>query len=111
VAAAFDEPLKSMVEVRNQARVHLWFEGKYGEPYPPLTCSAEAMGRFITPLNSVGVRLGPDDDLQVLAPFGLEDLFALRVRPNPAQGRAERFAQLAANMRRRWPELTVEPAA
>ena len=111
VAAAFEEPLKSMVEVRNQARVHLWFEGKYGEPYPPLTCSAEAMGRFITPLNSVGVRLGPDDDLQVLAPFGLEDLFALRVRPNPAQGRAERFAQLAANMRRRWPELTVEPAA
>src|SRR6266566_9263502 len=26
VAAAFDEPLKSTVEVRNQARVHRWFE-------------------------------------------------------------------------------------
>ena len=30
VAAAFDEPLKGLVEVRNQARVHLWFEGKFG---------------------------------------------------------------------------------
>ena len=33
VEAAFDEPLRSMVEVRNQARVHLWFEGKFGEAY------------------------------------------------------------------------------
>jgi hypothetical protein len=33
VKAAFDEPLRSMVEVRNQARVHLWFEAKFGEPY------------------------------------------------------------------------------
>ena len=32
VKAAFDEPLRSMVEVRNQARVHLWFEAKFSEP-------------------------------------------------------------------------------
>src|ERR1700730_15701433 len=36
VKAAFDEPLRSMVEVRNQARVHLWFEAKFSEPYGPL---------------------------------------------------------------------------
>src|SRR3984893_986845 len=33
VRAAFDEPLKSAVEVRNQARVHLWVEAKFGEAY------------------------------------------------------------------------------
>src|SRR5271163_3520077 len=32
VKAAFDEPLRSMVEVRNQARVHIWFETKFREP-------------------------------------------------------------------------------
>jgi hypothetical protein len=111
VAAAFEEPLKSMVEVRNQARVHLWFEAKFGETYAPLSCSAEAMARFITPLNAVGVRLLPDDGLRITAPFGLEDLFALRLRPNPAQGRADRFARIAASMRARWPELTVEAGA
>ena len=31
VAAAFDEPLRSAVEVRNQARVHVWFKGHFGE--------------------------------------------------------------------------------
>jgi uncharacterized protein len=46
VRAAFDEPLTSMVEVRNQARVHLWFEAKFGEPYGPLSCTAEALERF-----------------------------------------------------------------
>jgi hypothetical protein len=37
VKAAFDEPLRSTVEVRNQARVHLWFEAKFGShmrPFP-----------------------------------------------------------------------------
>jgi hypothetical protein len=41
VAAAFNEPLKSAVEVRNQARVHLWFEAHFGEAYTPLSCTAE----------------------------------------------------------------------
>jgi hypothetical protein len=30
VKAAFDEPLRRMIEVRNQARVHLWFETNSG---------------------------------------------------------------------------------
>src|SRR6201984_3594494 len=31
VKAAFDEPLRNMVEVRNKARVHLCFETQFGE--------------------------------------------------------------------------------
>src|SRR5271155_3707735 len=63
VKAAFDEPLRSMVEVRNQARVHLWFEAKFGEPYGPLSCTAEALERFASATFAVGVRLEPDDRL------------------------------------------------
>ena len=58
-AEAFDEPLKSAVEVRNQARVHLWFEGKFGEPYEALTGTDEALARFVAPAFAVGVRLEP----------------------------------------------------
>src|SRR5437868_9342750 len=83
VKAAFDEPLRAMVEVRNQARVHLWFEAKFGEPYAPLSCTAEALECFASATFAVGVRLEPDDRLQIEAPFGLADLFALRLRPNP----------------------------
>src|SRR6266576_2049463 len=61
VKAAFDEPLRSMVEVRNQARVHLWFGAKFGEQYPPLSRTAEALERFTSATFALGVRFEPDD--------------------------------------------------
>jgi uncharacterized protein len=107
VKAAFDEPLRSMVEVRNQARVHLWFEAKFSEPYGPLSCTAEALERFASATFAVGVRLESDDRLHIEAPFGLADLFALRLRPNPRR-KTVGFARTAADVRRRWPEVVVE---
>jgi hypothetical protein len=108
VAAAFAPPFDTLVEVRNQARVHLWFEGKFGEPYAPLTCSAEALERFVSPLNAVGVRLEADERLTIFAPFGLDDLFAMRLRPNPRRPFNHSFTRVAAGMAARWPELRVE---
>ena len=107
VKAAFDEPLHSMVEVRNQARVHLWFEAKFGEAYEPLSSTAEALERFASTTFAVGVRLEADDPLQIVAPFGLADLFALRLRPNPRR-RTVGFDRASADVRRRWPEVAVE---
>ncbi|HEX4741263.1 MAG TPA: nucleotidyltransferase family protein [Caulobacteraceae bacterium] len=107
VAAAFESPLREQVEVRNQARVHLWFENHFGEPYTPLACSAEALERFAAPAFAVGVRLEPDDRLTIFAPFGLEDVFALLIRPNPTR-RARGLPQIIAKAKARWPELRVE---
>src|SRR5262252_1659504 len=103
VSAAFDEPLRSMVEVRNQARVHLWFEAKFGEPYGPLSRTAEALERFASPMFAVGIRLKPGDRLHIGAPFGLADLFALRLKPNPRRNTIH-FARTSADVQRRWPE-------
>jgi hypothetical protein len=107
-AAAFEPPLRDLVEVRNQARVHLWFEARFGEPYTPLTSSAEALERFVSPVFAVGARLEPDDRLTLVAPFGLEDLFALRMRPNPRR-KTNGFARTAESLLARWPEVKVEP--
>lgn len=108
-AAAFEPPLREQVEARNQARVHVWFEGKFGEPYPPLSCSAEALERFVSPIFAVGARLGLDGRMVIIAPFGLDDLFAMRLRPNPIR-KTGGFERTAANVKARWPELTVEPS-
>jgi hypothetical protein len=110
VAAAFDEPLRSTVEVRNQARVHVWFEAHFGEAYAPLTSTAEALERFVSPMFAVGVRLEADDRLRIEAPFGLADLFALRLRPNPRRPYGG-FDRAAASALRRWPEIAVTPGA
>jgi hypothetical protein len=107
VAEAFEPPLRDMVEVRNQARVHLWFEDHFGEPYTPLGDSAGALSRFTATAFAVGARLDADGRLTIVAPFGLEDLFAMRLRPNPS--RASRgFARTVEGAKRRWPEIMVE---
>lgn len=111
VADAFEPPLRALVEVRNQARVHLWFHDRFGEDYAPLTSTDEALERFVAPAFAVGIRLEGDDHISVAAPFGLEDVFAMTVRPNPVRGLARGWRRTVENARGRWPEITViEPA-
>jgi uncharacterized protein len=107
VSDTFDEPLRQKVQVRNQACVHLWFERKFGEAYAPLRSTAQALERFASPLFAVGVRLERDGRLRVEAPFGLADLFELRLRRNPRR-RIRGFERIAAGIVQRWPELSVE---
>ncbi len=106
-AALFPSPLNELVEVRNQARVHLWFEDHFGEPYEPLSNSAEALTRFVAPAFGVGVRLEADDSLTIQAPFGLEDVFAMTLRPNPNRPLAKGWVKTTTSARARWPEVTV----
>ncbi|WP_369061123.1 nucleotidyltransferase family protein [Caulobacter sp. 73W] len=107
VASAFDEPLASMVEVRNQARVHLWFEGRFKEPYVPLPNAAEALTRFVAPAFAVGARLETDGSMTIVAPFGLEDLFDMVLRPNPSRPKTTGWAKAVGSAVERWPELKV----
>lgn len=106
-AAAFDEPLRSLVEVRNQARVHIWFPDHFNEPYEPLTHTDEALSRFVAPAFAVGVRLEADDRVTVAAPFGLQDVFDMVIRANPNRPKASGWDKVIASARARWPELTV----
>jgi len=108
VADAFEEPLKSQVEVRNQARVHLWAPQKFGEDFAPLFSTDEAPARFVAPAFAVGVRLEADDSISVHSAYGLADVFDMVIRPTPRRGRAKGWETIVAKLKARWPELTVE---
>ncbi|HEY8290295.1 MAG TPA: nucleotidyltransferase family protein [Acetobacteraceae bacterium] len=95
------------VQVRNQARVHLWFHDRFGISYPPLSCADEALLRYASVVHAVGVRLTDDDGLDVIAPFGLHDLFAMVIRPNRRLDNAVSHARKAARAQVLWPEVTV----
>lgn len=111
VAAAFDPPFRDIVEVRNQARVPIWFPDHFGEPYEPLSGTDEALERFVAPAFAIGIRLEADDTISVAAPLGLDDMFALTLRPNPNRGVARDWGRVVERARARWPELTVvDPA-
>jgi len=107
VAEAFDEPLRSRVEARNQRRVSEWFPAKFGEPYPPISQTSEALTRFVAPAFAVGIRLENDDQITVAAPFGLDDVFDMVIRPNPNRTLAKDWPQVTSKALERWPELTI----
>jgi hypothetical protein len=108
LAARFaDLPLP--VQVRNQARVHLWFPQKFGVPFVPLRSSAEMMGRYASKTHAVGARLEADDTLTIVAPFGLDDIFSFRITPNPVLMNKPAHDAKGARAKSVWPELTVMP--
>lgn len=85
----------------------IWFKDKFGEDYAPIASTAEALPRFVAPAFAVGVRLEADDSVTVVAPFGLDDVFDMIIRPNPLRPLAKDWAKVTAKAKSRWPELTI----
>ena len=95
------------LQIRNQARVHLWYEQRFGVPYAPLLTADESLTRYPAIATAVGARLESDGRLDIVAPFGLDDLFAMRMRHNPACPHHPTFDAKVARARAVWPEITV----
>jgi hypothetical protein len=77
--------LHATVEVQNEARVHLWYAGHFGYEIAPYESVEAAIDSWPTTATCVGVRTGTGGGLRVYAPFGLNDLFSMIVRPNKVQ--------------------------
>ncbi|WP_328550073.1 MULTISPECIES: nucleotidyltransferase family protein [unclassified Streptomyces] len=101
--------LPAEVEIRNEARVHLWYEDKFGVPCPPYPSTEAAIDSFAATTCCLGVRLEAGGRWQVYAPHGLSDLFNLVLRPNPVLAPRSVYEAKSARWQGQWPELTVLP--
>lgn len=96
------------VDVKNQARVHLWYEDKYGYAILPYRSIEEAIDTW--PTTSTAIALKPDDaTYDIYAPYGLEDLFSLTVRPNKVQITREIYEAKCRKWIKHWPKLIFLP--
>ena len=101
-------PAEPPVEIRNQARVHLWYPDHFGVPYPPLTESSEGIRRFACTTHMIGARL-LDGVLDLYAPRGLEPLFAFKLIGNTDLPNRATHEAKGARHSALWPELDVVP--
>jgi hypothetical protein len=87
--------------------VHTWYEARFGTAVDPLTSVEDAVGTWPETATAVAVRLRSNDELQVIAPCGLSDLFAMLLRRNPRRASRELFRRRAADKRitERWPRV------
>ena len=99
--------LQKQVDIANQARVHLWFEEEFGRPYSALQNTDEALVRSLFTAHAVGVRLDEDNSLSVAAPYGLGDIFDMKLRPNPDLEITNAHLVKQIEAIERWPEVKV----
>jgi uncharacterized protein len=97
------------VEVRNQARVHLWFPKRFGMNYPRLANATQSLDFYASKTHAVAVRLEDDDSIGIVAPFGLDLMFCFRMVPNRVLDNRRTHEQKCARAKAIWPELQIEP--
>lgn len=92
--------------VKNQARMHL----RNGDD--PYRSVADAMRHWPETATAVAARIATAGVVEISAPFGLDDLFALRLRPTPAflAAKLAIFEERVSskNWLERYPRLTIE---
>ncbi len=96
-------------EVKNQAAVHTWYEKRFGFAVEPLHSTADGVATWPETATSVAVRLDANDDLQVLAPYGLDDLLHGVCRRNSRRVSVEEYRRRleAKQVTTRWPLVVV----
>lgn len=88
-------------QVKNQARM----AERNGDP--PYRSIDEALSHWCETPTAIGVRLTAEGRVEVTAPLGLNDLFALVVRPTPfARTHPHKLRQYRERMiRKNWPRI------
>lgn len=103
-AAALFADLGITIELKNQARVHLWYGARFGAGYPPLASTEDGIGRYLVACTCVGIRAA---DGALYAPYGLAELRDGALRMNPVNPRPALFQAKAESYRARWPWLRI----
>lgn len=92
------------VEVRNQARVHLWYQAKFGGAYSPLNKVTDGIDRYLIRSTCLGVDVRTGT---LYSTHGLDDLQNDLLRMNELNPRPALFREKAASYRERWPWLAL----
>ena len=108
-AARIFEGIDAEVEVRNEARVHLWYEDKFGTPAKRFTSCTDAIDHFASTTCCYGITRRQGGELEVYAPHGYVDLFGMVLRPNPVLAPRDVYEAKARRWTQEWPRLTVVP--
>lgn len=92
------------LELRNQARVHLWYEAHFKRTTPILGSSCAGIDRYLIAGTCLGIKVSTQT---VYAPNGFEDMNEGILRPNRKNIAPDLFKAKALSYKMRWPHLTI----
>jgi len=94
--------------VKNQARMH-----KINN-LPPYHSSAEGIANFPETVTAIGVKLLGQNDIALVAPYGVADILKLHVKPVPHFAKDKNLMAVyeqriqRKNWQSNWPKITIE---
>jgi hypothetical protein len=97
------------LDIKNQARVHLWYKSKFGYEITPIKSVEDAIDRFPTTANAVGIGYDDFGKIHVYTPFGKEDLYSGVLRANKKQVTEIEYLTKVNKWIKKWPNLRVTP--
>jgi len=97
-----------LVEIRNQARVHLWYKKHFGKSINQYESVEAAIRTWPTTATSVGVKK-ENGEFRVYAPFGLDDLLSMVIRANKIKITEKIYQDKVDRWIKIWPNLTIVP--
>ncbi|WP_395017822.1 nucleotidyltransferase family protein [Dongia sp.] len=108
-AAALFADLDVLVDVKNQARVHLWYQKRFGGgDYPPLLCVEDGISHFLVRSTCIGLMPQVDGTLRLIAPYGTAETRQGELRPTAfRRDDLTRFREKAHSYVARWPWLKI----
>jgi hypothetical protein len=109
-AARVFADLDALIDIKNQARVHLWYRDRFGADWPPVASARESIGRFQVRCTCVGLQPRADGTLELAAPYGLDELRRGELVANEFCPNRAGFRAKAESYRARWPWLRIVAA-
>lgn len=96
-------------DVVNQAFVHTWYKTDQGLAIAQYSSLIDALSVWVETATAIAVRLLENDDLEIVAPFELNDLFELKLRWNNRLVSREVFTQRVQSKRflEKWQNLQI----
>ena len=110
IIKALEKTLKDLnvkTDIKNECRVPIWIK-KYNRVIKPYSSIEDAIARWGTTITCLGVRL-ENDKLKIYAPYGLEDLFSLIIRPVKFDFIKKDYEFKTKRWKEKWPKLTIIP--
>ena len=93
-------------DIKNQARVHIWYNPKYGANREPYKNVEDAISSWSTTVTCIGVRK-ENGKLIVCCPYGLDDLFSMTIRPVKRYMDKKSYDERCKRWKSKWNKLNI----
>lgn len=99
--------LNVCIDIKNQARVHLWIEDRFDLKISPYISTEGAIASWPVTVSCIGIRKEKGKYI-IMAPYGLTDNLEMVLRPNKTTiMRESDYNYKTAKWLAKWPELTL----